>query len=309
MRLRPPVPDDAPAVLAVRVARQVADLGFADETLEDLLDEWRSSDVELAADARVVESAGGEIIGYIIVARPGTLAAVHPAHEGRGAGARLLEWGERRECERGRELHRQWVAATNATARTLLTAAGYAVARSYWRMVCSLDDAVGVEVPAARPEPPPAGYRFRPVESDRDAASLHALDALSFAERPDYVPESLREFSDEHLRAHDFDAGLSLVAEHGGDLAGFLLARRWGDDAVGYVDLLAVHPRHRGRGLGKRLLATAFAAFAVAGLREAQLSVDSDNPRALRVYERAGMRIRFQYDVYERPVASPPGRR
>ncbi len=37
----------------------------------------------------------------------------------------------------------------------------------------------------------------------------------------------------------------------------------------------------RGRGLGSALLLSAFAAFATAGLREAQLGVASDNPRAL----------------------------
>jgi hypothetical protein len=27
----------------------------------------------------------------------------------------------------------------------------------------------------------------------------------------------------------------------------------------------------------------------------------SDNPRALRVYERAGMTVQLQFDIYERP--------
>jgi ribosomal protein S18 acetylase RimI-like enzyme len=63
-----------------------------------------------------------------------------------------------------------------------------------------------------------------------------------------------------------------------------------------------VHPEHRGRGLGAALLLDAFARFAAAGLTEAQLGVASDNPRALRLYERVGMYPRFQVDVYERPV-------
>ena len=41
-RLRPPADDDAEAVLAVIVARDVADLGVPDFTLEDLQADWAS---------------------------------------------------------------------------------------------------------------------------------------------------------------------------------------------------------------------------------------------------------------------------
>jgi SAM-dependent methyltransferase len=77
---------------------------------------------------------------------------------------------------------------------------------------------------------------------------------------------------------------------------------------VGFVDLLAVAPEHQRQGIGTVLLQTAFAALAAAGLRHAQLMVASDNPRAIRVYERAGMEVQRQFDIYERPVASEPSR-
>jgi mycothiol synthase len=297
MRFRAPLMADAPAVLEVLAARDIADIGVVDYTLEDLRDEWRGSDFELDRDAQVAEADDGRIVAYAIVRRSGTLAVVAPEHEGQGIGSRLLEWAERRERERGRELHRQWVAAANASARALLTGAGYRRARSYWRMVRSLANLV-------TPRPAPAGVCLRPVNAARDAAGLHALDAASFAGAPDYMPESLKEFTEEHLEAHDFDARLSTVAEDGERIIGFLLARRWRDEAVGYVDLLAVDPGHRGRGLGIALLWNAFVAFAGAGLREAQLGVSSENARALRVYERAGMTVRLQVDIYERPIVS-----
>jgi ribosomal protein S18 acetylase RimI-like enzyme len=50
------------------------------------------------------------------------------------------------------------------------------------------------------------------------------------------------------------------------------------------------------------LLRTAFAAFAEAGLREAQLGVASDNPGALTLYERLGMAIRHRADVFEKAI-------
>jgi hypothetical protein len=56
MRFRPPGPEDAPAVAEVMVARDLADLGRPDYTLEDLRDEWAGSDVDLEEDGVVAET-------------------------------------------------------------------------------------------------------------------------------------------------------------------------------------------------------------------------------------------------------------
>lgn len=294
MRLRAPVPDDAPAVLAVLAARDAVDHGGLDYTLGDLRDEWQGADFDLASDA-VVAEVRGRIVGYAVVRLSGSIAVVSPDHEGRGVGARLLQWSERRQRERGRERYRQWVPATNARARELLERVGYRPSRSYARMVRRLDD--------VRPAPAaPEGFTIRAVDAGADAAGLHAVDAASFAVTADYMPETLGEFRQEHLAAHDFDAALSAVGEHGDRMAGFLLARRRDAERIGYVDILAVHPDFQRRGLGTALLLGAFARFAGAGLLEAQLGVASDNPRALRMYERAGMKPSLQAYTYERPV-------
>jgi mycothiol synthase len=296
VRFRAPVPDDAPAVLAVLTARELADLGVPMYTLEDLRDEWRASDFDLACDAQLVEWGQDEIVAYATVERPGSMAVVAPDHEGRGIGSRLLEWTEARERALGRRLHRQWVGANNASARALLTGAGYERTRSNFRMVAPLD----------RVSPPldvPAGVLLRAVDVDRDAAALHALDDAAFFGFADYVPESADQFRETYLEAHDFDPGLSRVAEQDGRVVGFLLARRRPHEQAGWVEILAVDPDHQGRRIGTALLTHAFAAFTGAGLREAQLGVASFNERAVRVYERAGMTPQLQFDVYERPVS------
>jgi ribosomal protein S18 acetylase RimI-like enzyme len=296
VRLRAATAADAEAVLAVIVARDVADLGRPDFTLDDLRDEWNATGFDLETDAVVAELNGYRIAGYAGIRRAGALVTVAPEAEGQGIGAHLLEWVERRERELGRTHHRQWVGSRNGQARDLLTSGGYACVRSHYRMVRALGD------PDRIAAPPLAAVLRRP-DFVADAEALHVLDVASFSSAPDYLPSSAGVFREEHLCAHDADAGLSNVAVEDGAMVGFLLTRRLADEDAGFIDLLMVHPDHQGRGLGTALLLTAFREYAAAGLGEAQLGVASDNPIALRLYERHGMRPRFRVDTYERPVA------
>ena len=248
MRLRAPVFDDAPAVLAVLVARDLADLGVPDITLEDLLDEWGGSDLDLAADARVAEAGDGR--HRRVRRRPSTGNAGRRPPRPRGPGHRNapagVGGGSRPRpgprappaVDGGRERER----ADAADRRRLLGGPQL------------LADGVLARGRAALPCRRRQASMLRAVDVARDAVALHAVDAASFGGRPDYVAETLREFREEHLEAHDFDAALSRVAERDGAIVGFLLARRFVDDAVGYVDILAVDPRHQGRGVGTALL-------------------------------------------------------
>lgn len=294
-RLRPPTADDAAAVLRVLQARDIADFGAPDFTLEDLLDQWRSSEFDLEADALIAVDRTGEVIGYATLWNPGVLSVVDPAREGEGIGSALLRWTESRARQLGRSAHRQWVAERNATGHDLLTRAGYRPVRSYWRFACELDG-------RRRAPPLPEGVTLALVDRERDARPLHAISEATFASNPDYEPESLVAFRDTHLAGHDFDARLSRVARRSSDVVGFVLCRRWAQEHVGFVDLLGVHPSEGGCGLGSSLLLTAFEAFAAAGLHEAQLGVASDNPHALALYDRVGMTPRHRVDVLERPA-------
>ncbi|HYU58389.1 MAG TPA: GNAT family N-acetyltransferase [Actinomycetota bacterium] len=79
------------------------------------------------------------------------------------------------------------------------------------------------------------------------------------------------------------------------------IGRRSGDR--GWIAELGVRPAWRDRGIGVALLRASFARFARLGLREALLSVDSENATgATCLYERVGMRSRFRFDFYEKAI-------
>ena len=293
LALRPSSRDDDDDVLRVLAAREARDFGVAEFIRGFLLERWREQRFDPEADA-VVAQEGAVVVGYAALFEHGALVFVDPSCERQGIGSRLREWAEALAVERRRSHHRQVIAHGNADAHALLAAADYLKVRSVIQMAKS------IEATAPAP-PPPEGITLAALELPADARALHLADTASFAGNADYEPSSFESFEREHLHSPHLDPDLSWVARRGDAIAGFTLCRQQ-PEGSGYVDLLAVDPAERGRGLGTTLLLSAFEGFARAGLRDAWLDVASDNPRGLRLYHRAGMSERLRVDVYEKPV-------
>jgi mycothiol synthase len=285
-------------VLEVIIARDVADLGEPDFTLDDLADEWAEQAFALELDSRVADSGDGELLAYAAMRDRSQLVAVHPRAEGRGIGAALLRWAEGRAAERHEPL-RQDLGSSNAAAAALLTAAGYRPAHHYWRMTRDIE-------PPPPPPSWPAGTAVRRlrVGDGADERAVHGLVQEAFAETAGHVPERFGPWRRRVLDRETADAELFFVAERDGRVAGVSLCDDWVAEATGYVRMLATSPRDRGIGLGRALLLESFAAFHRRGRPIAALSVNADNASALRLYESVGMREHWRVDRWERPAAA-----
>ena len=263
MNVRAPQPGDAPAVLELIVARDIADLGRPDYTLEDVEADWAAPGVDPRLDAWLVEGGDGPLGYALLDDRGAALVTVPPASEGRGVGA----------------------------ARTHLLAAGY------WPAYCSFRMGGG---PAAA-APPPAGVPVRAFSRGADDAPVHALLEEAMAGVPGNEPRSLESWQAAKVDKQGWDPSLWLLHEDAGGLAAVVLCERW-DDGVGYVDYLAVAPRVRGRGLGRALLLHGLARLRSAGLTVAELSVQGENASATRLYESVGMRPVWTIERWEKPL-------
>src|SRR3954447_22696400 len=93
---RPATLDDAEAILAVGVARDVADTGAPDWSLEHVRDELSNPVVDLERDSLVVKDGDGSVVAFAVVSAVDARVAVHPHAEGRGIGAFLRDEVERR---------------------------------------------------------------------------------------------------------------------------------------------------------------------------------------------------------------------
>jgi ribosomal protein S18 acetylase RimI-like enzyme len=275
-------------VLELILARDVADLGAPDFTLDDLRADWARPGVDLEQDVRVAAGAGGDIRGYAILLGDDAVVVVHPDAEGEGTGTVLRRWVEARASERGTAVLRQFAYGSNDGARRHLHEADYAPVQHYFRLRADLADL------------PPAAIELRTFEPD-DAPAVHQLIEEAFTEIEGHTPMTLEEWRARGMEKSGHDPSLWLLADDEQGLAGAALGERW-DEGTGYVAELAVARRARGRGLGRALLLGAFDAFRAAGLRHAELSVHGRNRGALALYESVGMRSIWEAERWEKAL-------
>lgn len=277
MRTRPVTPADAEAIFAVGLARDVADTGEPDWSLDTVRDQLAAADAGL-----MVEDDGGSAVAFALVRGIDVRVAVHPDACGRGIGSLLRDEVERlAHCD----VLRQEVMASNTAAVALLEAAGYELEERFWRMARELDGSERAE--------PPAGIELRPLVRGGDDRAVYEL--VSDAMRG-VAGNTERSFEEWTARAMGTALApeLSVVAvDERGRVAGVALCE--GDGEVHY---LAVGSPWRGRGLGRALLSEALARFARAGLSRGALWVNVRNEGATRLYRNAGMDVVFSADRY-----------
>ncbi len=216
---------------------------------------------------------------------------VHPDSRGRGLGVFIVENGE----ELARALGEHVVSGTLAAdieANELFAREGWRLVRAFFRMVTEVDGAIDPE--------PRAGFVVRTFQPG-DAQRFHAAIEDAFEDHWDHDPQSFDEFRRKELESDTFDPALWWLALDGEEVAAAVqCTRRYG---MGWVAMLGVRPQWRRRGLGEQLLRTAFAEFARRGEARVGLGVDAESPTgATRLYERLGMRVAFQANIYRKDL-------
>jgi mycothiol synthase len=208
-----------------------------------------------------------------------------------------LDWAVATARARDRSLLRVPVPADAALAR-LLAERGYRPIRFFFHMRVDLD--------APPPQPIwPEGIDVRSFSPGEEHAVYEAAEE-AFEDHWEYVRDPFEIWEHFLLRADDFDPGLWFLALDGEEIAGVCLCRPQapGRPGVGWVSVLGVRKPWRRRGLGLALLHHAFGEFWRRSTAAVGLGVDGKNTTgAVRLYEKAGMRVEHRLDTYERRLS------
>jgi len=175
-----------------------------------------------------------------------------------------------------------------------------AAAASGWQD--SHDRSYLVERSTANPPPGalPEGYTMRTARHD-EADEIGALHAAAFGSR--WNPGEYGAL----MGTFGYRAELEwLVVAPDGSLAGF--TETWHDpiSGRGLFEPVGVHPDHRGRGVGRALMAMGLAHMAEAGLHTGTVCFEGHNAASRALYLGSGFKIAHEMAGYAKPA--PPRR-
>jgi mycothiol synthase len=290
VNVRRPTPGDAAAV-AELVDAYERTYAVPETSADDMRDEWK--DLDLEQDAWLLE-VDGRLAGYASVFGHGgeilyVDGYVHPELTGRGVGSRIVELTEARSRERGAARIHTGTLQRDERGRELFEQSDYRYVRSFFRM--------GIELDGEPPEPRiPEGLRLDRYEP-ADARAVHAAIEEAFEDHWEHEPRSFEAWE---ARRAGSDRTLWFVVRDGDEIAGAIAndAQRYG---AGWIGTVATRRAWRGRGVAQALLLASLREFHRRGERRVSLGVDATSPTgAVRVYERVGMHVVFQADIYEK---------
>lgn len=293
---------------------------------DDLLDpellrlDWLNEGFKPETDIRMVFAPDNSLAAFVECwqtheppVHPWIFGVVHPAHWGRGIGSHIVSWAEDRastaleKCAPElRVAPRTGTVAHNKAGIELFESLGWKHIRSYYRMITDLD-----ATPEVPPVPDGITIRRYDPETELEAVYLTIMDAFQdhFGVIVPPFEKGFAEFKHNFIEDPGYDPRFWWVAVDGDEIAGVCVCRRVDaeDPECGWVNELGVRRQWRKRGIGYNLLKQAFAAFHADGRKRAGLGVDALNlTGALRLYERAGMRVQRQFNQYEKELR--PGR-
>lgn len=297
----------------------LATAGIEDINAEETRNIWQSPGFNPATDIHLVFTNDGRLAAYVetwvnskLPVHPFIWACVHPDFTGKGLGTYVTAWGEERCCQLIdvlpadlRIAPRASVISTNQPAHQLFEDMNWEYIRSFYSMRIDMDSI---------PSTPkwPENINLRPYSSE-DLRAVYSAHREIFRDHFGYVEvpfeSGLEQFK--HGLEEDplYDPSLWFIAWDGNEIAGYCLCRPASpsDHEAGYVNVLGVGRAWRKHGLGLAFLQHAFGEFHRRGQTHVELGVDAKSlTGALRLYEKAGMHIHVQSDMFEKEIR--PGR-
>jgi len=296
--LRAPALDDVDAVVEVinRVSRK---LRGREEVDANAVEGWwtQPPPFDLARDA-VVAVQHGEIVGYGDLGDQANDGSVLWLDVRGGAMPELHAELERRALDRRAPdgAVRAMADESDSELAVVLAERGYRRIRASYRMGIDLRGRAFV------PDWPPGAVVRTSVEGV-DEPLLHRIGEESFADHWGHTPTPYEEWLHWMRSVGEGDPSMWFVAEVEGVPAGIAICRPFahGNPDCGWVSVLGVLREHRRTGLGTALLTHSFGEFQRRGRLSAELGVDAESTTgAVGLYERAGMRVLWQWDIWER---------
>ena len=179
--------------------------------------------------------------------------------------------------------------------RPFLASAGFVHVRTHLHL--RRDAAGAVHAPL------PDGAMTRAVERG-DVVALTDLQNAAFTGSWGYAPNTPEEIAYRVFELPDDPPDRVLLLEEGGRPLAYCWTHREHAGAPGVIGMVGTAPSEKSRGLGRAVTAAGIDHLVEIGATPIDITVDSENPPALRLYERLGFTVRWRSVWYERQLSA-----
>ena len=301
LTVRHPRLEDAVAVHALLTAREIANHGEPDDSLEDVLAEWK--DINLDEDAWLVY-AQENLVGYAAVSEENEGYFfdwyTHPDYTAEGLEAQLLAQVEARAREKlaskeGMEEARLWffISEVDKASKEAVQAASYQAHKYYFRMQIHSQ----VEPSNSRW---PEGSELRTIVPGEDDKKIYDFIYSEFDWEGRGSNQTIIKWREFMMRADHFVPELWFLLEQKDEIIAAALCYDYPEN--GWVRQLAVKNSLRRQGIGTEMLKHVFRMFYQRGQARVALVVDSGNPKAQNFYKNVGMYLERQHIEYDKTI-------
>ena len=146
--------------------------------------------------------------------------------------------------------------------------------------------------------PVPDGMTLRLAEPE-DAPAVTDVQNTAFTGSWGYAPNTPEEIAYRIFELPDLRPDPVVLLEEGGTLVGYCWCHREAEDAPGIVGMVGVLPGRQGQGLGRAVTGAGMDRLLELGSPSLEITVDSENPPAIRVYENLGFVLDWRSFWYE----------
>lgn len=234
-----------------------------------------------------IAEVDGLLVGYAAIERELEIGrvilnvAVHPTHRGRGTGSSLLEIAANHSHNLGSEVLQIPIVQGLHNGEHWVRTRGFRVVRCHWHMSLAEYKETPVKIPS--------GFElihFLPGEEE----SLCTLQNMSFTGSWGFRPNTVEEICYLLDTSWCRPDGILYINNSQGNVGYCWTMDHPTERDKGYIRMMGINPRYRGRGLGKAILLAGIEYLMQNGIKEIELSVDGRNHIARRLYQSVGFR-------------------
>lgn len=291
------------------LVRLYVETGLLDRTVRHVSTESLAEDLGrpnyVPENDLFVAEIEGKIIGYISVnlelgiSRALMGCLVHPRHRRKGTATSLFTRAQQRAGEAGVNVVQVSIAETNVTAKSLMPHLGLRFIRRFFELKL---DIYNIQSAAVNPGP----FKSRVLRRGEED-QLTELQNRSFAGTWGFNPNTTDEIvyrlnmgscsPEDVIMTYVENTPVAYCWTKVDPEAN--VAR---GENRGQIHMLGVDPGYRQKGIGKNVLLAGLSGLKRKGIDIVELTVDSENPEALALYESVGFEMYSRTEWYEKKL-------